>query len=135
MVSLEFASYRRVIARSPATPVIPGIYAKNVVIWVIGGRTWGKPGRFVLQKWLFSLEFNSSFSYVGRLPPEDSVVKVRTIRFVGLPFIFASRGGWRTDAWRQFPKDSRQQFSGSCDRSGPTGNVQNTMLRVIWRLL
>jgi len=53
MVSLEFASYRRVIARSPATPVIPGIYAKNVVIWVIGGRTWGKPGRFVLQKWLF----------------------------------------------------------------------------------
>jgi len=135
MVSLEFASYRRVIARSPATPVIPGIYAKNVVIWVIRGRTWGKPGRFVLQKWLFSLEFNSSFSYVRRLPPEDSVVKVRTIRFVGLPFIFASRGGWRVAAWRQFPKDSRQQFSGSCDRSGPTGNVQNTMLRVIWRLL
>jgi len=44
VVPLEFASYRRVIASFPATPVIPGIYAKNVVIWVIGGRAWGKPG-------------------------------------------------------------------------------------------
>jgi hypothetical protein len=51
-----------------------------------------------LQKWLFFLEFNSSFSYVRRLPPEDSVVKVRTIRFVGLPIVFTSRGGWRTGA-------------------------------------
>jgi hypothetical protein len=51
-----------------------------------------------LQKWLFFLQFNSSFSYVRRLPPEDSVVKVRTIRFVGLPFMFASRAGWRTGA-------------------------------------
>ena len=46
-------------------------------------------------------EFSRPFSYVRRLPPEDSVVKVHTIRFVGLPFIFASRGDWRTDAWRQ----------------------------------
>ena len=50
-----------------------------------------------MQKWLFFLEFNISFSYVRGLPPEDSVVKVRTIRFVGLPFVFASGGGRRTD--------------------------------------
>jgi len=84
---------------------------------------------------IFFRKFSRPFSYVRRLPPEDSVVKVRTIRFVGLPFIFASRGGWRVAAWRQFPKDSRQQFSGSCGRSGPTGNLQNTILQVIWRLL
>jgi len=47
------------------------------------------------------------FSYVRRLPPEDSVVKVRTIRFVGSPFIFASCGGWRTDAWRQMTDDHK----------------------------
>jgi len=35
MVSLELASYRRVIARSPATPVILGIHAKKVVIWML----------------------------------------------------------------------------------------------------
>ncbi|MFO7772517.1 MAG: hypothetical protein R6V59_00980 [Dehalococcoidia bacterium] len=35
----------------------------------------------------------------------DSIVKVHTIRFVGLPFIFASRGGWRTDAERQIADD------------------------------
>ena len=75
------------------------------------------------------------FSYVRRLPPEDSVVKVRTIRFVGLAFIIASREGWRTDAQRQFLKGSRQQFSGICDRLCPTRNFQNTILRVIWRLL
>jgi hypothetical protein len=43
-------------------------------------------------------EFDSSSSYVRRLPPADSVVEVRTIRFVGLAFAFTSREGWRTDA-------------------------------------
>jgi hypothetical protein len=38
--------------------------------------------RFV--KMAIFLEFNSSFSYVRRLPPEDSIVKVRTIRFVSI---------------------------------------------------
>jgi hypothetical protein len=43
-------------------------------------------------------ELDSSSSYVRRLRPADSVVKVRTIRFGGLPFVFASREGQRTDA-------------------------------------
>jgi hypothetical protein len=43
-------------------------------------------------------EFDSSSSHVGRLRPTDSVLEVRTIRFVGLPFALTSREGWRTDA-------------------------------------
>jgi hypothetical protein len=56
-----------------------------------------KDAWFVSQKRLFP-EFDSSSSYVRRLPPAHSVVEVRTIRFVGLPFVFASGGGRRTDA-------------------------------------
>jgi len=41
--------------------------------------------RFV--KMTIFLEFNSSFSYVRRLRAADSVVKIRTIRFVSIcPF-------------------------------------------------
>jgi hypothetical protein len=43
-------------------------------------------------------EFDSSSSYARGLPPADSVVEVRTIRFVGLPFALTSRKGWRGDA-------------------------------------
>ncbi len=35
MVSPELASYRRVSAGSPATPIILGIYAKDVVIQLL----------------------------------------------------------------------------------------------------
>jgi hypothetical protein len=112
-------------------------------VGLAGNSTSGEPKqtgsaklkRFVSENWLFFLEFRSSFSYVRRLSPQDSIVKVRTIRFVGLAFIIASREGWRTDAWKQFLKGSRQQFSGICDRPGPTSNLQNTILRVTWRLL
>jgi len=38
--------------------------------------------RFV--KMTIFLEFNSSFSYVRRVFRADSVVKIRTIRFVGI---------------------------------------------------
>jgi hypothetical protein len=43
-------------------------------------------------------EFDSSSSYARRLPPAESVVEVRAIRFCGLPFILTSREGRRTDA-------------------------------------
>jgi len=132
MVPLEFASYLRGIARSPAIPVILGIYAKNVVIWVIGEKGIREGGmiRFV-KKTIFSGVQRAFFIRKAT----DSIVKVRTIRFVGLPFMFVGRADRRTGAWRQFPKDSRQQFSDSCGRLRPTGNLQNTILRVIGRLL
>ena len=43
-------------------------------------------------------EFDSFSWCVGRLRLADSVVKVRKIRFVSLPFVFVSGGGLRTDA-------------------------------------
>jgi hypothetical protein len=33
----------------------------------------------------------------------DSIVKIRTIRFVGWPFVFGSPEGWRGDVSTQFP--------------------------------
>jgi hypothetical protein len=63
--------------------------------------------RFV--KTAIFLQFNSSFSYVRRPPAADSVVKIRMIRFVDLPFIFMSPGGWRSDAGRQMPKPNENQ--------------------------
>jgi hypothetical protein len=56
----------------------------------------------------FFREFSRPFSYVRRLPPEDSVVKVRTIRFVGLPFIFAGRGSRRGDVVLAMTNDKVQ---------------------------
>ena len=47
------------------------------------------------------LQLDSSFSYVRRLPPADSVVKAHMIRFVGLPFVLTSGGSRRTDAVKQ----------------------------------
>ena len=44
------------------------------------------------------LQLNRSFPHARRLPPADSVVKVRSIRFVGLPVVFTSGGAQRTDA-------------------------------------
>ena len=42
--------------------------------------------------------YASLFTYEWRLPPADPVARVRTLRFVGLPFDFTSGGGRRTDA-------------------------------------
>ena len=72
-----------------------GIYAKNVVIWVIGRKSMREAGmiRFVRM---------TCFPRIRRLffirKAADSVVKVRTIRFVGLPFVFANPWGRGTDA-------------------------------------
>jgi hypothetical protein len=68
-------------------------------VGLAGNSTSGEPKqtgsaklkRFVSENWLFFLEFNSSFPYGKWLPPEYSVVKVRTIRFVGSPFVSVSR--------------------------------------------
>ena len=40
----------------------------------------------------------------------DSIVKVHTIRFVHLPFVFQSAAVRQTDAARQLPEHSRRRF-------------------------
>ena len=99
-----------------------------------GGRRTdpAKPGMIRFGKIAVFSEIQKLFSI---RKPADSTVKVHTIRFVDLLFAFASPGVPRIDAWRQSPRDSRQQLSGSCGRSGPANNSQSSILRVIWWLL
>jgi len=60
--------------------------AKTTVVSFSGVIRFGKIMSFLL-------EFNGSFAYAGRLPAGHLAAKARTIRFVGLPFTIASRGG------------------------------------------
>ena len=68
--------------------------------------------RFV--KMTIFLEFNSSFLYVRRPPAADSVVKIRTIRFVSI------RGGNPKSQARN-PKQKKGRFNSS----HPNTNAQN----------
>ena len=77
-----------------------GIYAKNVVIWVTGGKGMREAGmiRFgkrVVLPGIEQLVFVRKETSSGTFNP-----KLRTIRFVGLPSVFTSGEGWRTDAMK-----------------------------------
>jgi len=79
-------------------------------------------------QWLFSIR-----------KAADLIVKVHTIGFVGLPFVFTSHGGWRTDAGRQvtgevqMPK-SKCQMKSKCLKAKRKGGINTATVAVLCRV-
>jgi hypothetical protein len=74
------------------------ICKESVVIWIIGGNSTGEAGMIRFVETAIFRGVEQLFLIRKTITSGRFSCQGTTIRFVGLPFVFASREGWRTAA-------------------------------------